>query len=144
MRVIPGQCHCGNLQYRFDWPGEDPRIPVRACGCTYCRKHGAVWTSHPAGQLVLEVTDADQVHHYRFGHHTAVFHICATCGILVAASCDMDQATYSVVNVNTFENVEPSEFDRQSTDFEAENETDRMDRRRRNWTPTTIKPWARP
>ena len=144
MRVISGQCHCGNINYQFDWPGEGPQIPVRACGCTYCQKHGAVWTSHLNGKLELCITEPQKVHHYQFGHHTATFHICAGCGIVVVASCEMDQAIYAVVNVNTFENVEPIEFDRGNIDFEGENKTERLARRRRNWTPTTITSRAAP
>ena len=138
MRLISGRCHCGNINYQFDWPGDEPQIPVRACGCTYCQKHGAIWTSHPDGKLELNITEPQNVQRYQFGHHTATFHICGACGIVVIASCEMDQATYSVVNVNTFENVDPLEFERGDTNFEGENKTERLARRRRNWTPTTI------
>ena len=138
MRVISGQCHCGNINYEFDWPGEEPLIPVRACQCTYCQKHGAVWTSHPHGRLELRVGDPTNVHHYQFGHHTATFHICAVCGIVVVASSEMDDAIYAVVNVNTFENVESDAFDSEVTDFEGEGESERLARRRQRWTPTQI------
>ena len=47
-RRINGSCHCGNVSYVLEWPGEAPAIPVRGCGCTFCSRHGARWTSHPA------------------------------------------------------------------------------------------------
>ena len=135
MRLIDGQCHCGNISYRFEWPGEGPRIPVRACRCEFCTKHGGVWTSHSNGRLEVKFGDPSNITPYRFGHKTAVFHICATCGIVPLATCDIDGAHYAVVNVNTFENVEPEEFDREETDFESEPEDERLARRQRNWTP---------
>ena len=135
MRLIDGQCHCGNISYRFEWPGEGPQIPVRACSCQFCSKHGGVWTSHPNGRLEVKTSDPSNVTRYRFGQKTAVFHICATCGIVPLATCDIDGACYAVVNVNTFENVEPEAFDRTETDFEGEPEGERLARRRRNWTP---------
>lgn len=139
MREISGQCHCGNINYQFTWPGSGQRIPVRACECTYCQKRGAVWISNPDGTLDVKVTEPQSMHHYQFGHQTATFHICGRCGIVVMASCDIDDATYAVVNVNTFENIEPEAFDRADTDFEGENNTERLTRRKRNWTPTTIR-----
>ena len=54
MRRINGKCHCGNISYEFLWPEPGSRIPVRACSCTFCTKHGGVYTSHPE-----EVTKAD-------------------------------------------------------------------------------------
>ena len=36
-----GGCHCGNLSVKFETAEDAARLPIRECGCTFCRKHGA-------------------------------------------------------------------------------------------------------
>ena len=74
-RRFHGGCHCGNIRFWFDWPAQAENIPVRACGCSFCTKHGAVWTSHPEGQFQLQITDAFQAKRYQFGQKTADMHL---------------------------------------------------------------------
>ena len=31
------------------WDPDPKEIPARACDCTFCQKHGGVWTSNPRG-----------------------------------------------------------------------------------------------
>ena len=134
-RRIEGSCHCGNIRFSFDWPGDGPTIPVRACGCGMCRKHGGVWTSHPQGRFSLTIADESRVNRYRFGTKTADFHICTTCGAAPIVTCEIDGARYAVVNVNTFDNVDRKELVVAPADFEGETTENRLARRRRNWTP---------
>lgn len=138
MRHISGQCHCGNISYHLDWPGDGARIPVRACGCDYCMKHGAVWTSRPDARLTIALARPAAVNRYQFGTRTADFHVCATCGILTLALCTIDGGLYAVVNANTFENIEPHEFEQSHTDFGGEDVDTRLARRRRNWMPARL------
>jgi hypothetical protein len=133
--LIEGKCHCGNLSFKLDWPGEAREIPARACGCTFCVKHGGVWTSNPQGRLSAQVRDASRVNEYRFGTRTATFHVCAECGSVPFVTSDIDGHRYAVVNVNTFENVEPSALKRGAADFEGEDMGARLGRRKRNWIP---------
>jgi hypothetical protein len=132
---IEGACHCGNLRIALDWPASAPRIPARACGCTFCRKHGATWTSHPEAVLVVHVTDPARVERYTFGTRTAEFHVCRTCGVPVLATCRIDDHDYAVVNINTFEGVDAALFDRGTSDFDGEALDDRLARRRSRWIP---------
>lgn len=140
MRVITGKCHCANITYELTWPVATKIIPARVCGCSYCQKHGAAWTSHPDGKLELGFQDPRAIQNYRFGHHTADFNICSRCGIVTLASCTIDDRLYAVVNVNTFENVEPDQLQNDATDFENENQPGRLARRQRHWTPTFFAP----
>jgi hypothetical protein len=119
----------------FDRPDTGPTIPVRACGCGFCRKHGGVWTSHPGGCFRLLVADASQVKLYRFGTKTADFHICTTCGVVPIVTCMIEGARYAVVNVNAFEDVDQSQLVATPADFEGEATDNRLARRLRNWTP---------
>lgn len=134
-RRIRGSCHCGNIRIAFDWPETGPTIPVRACGCALCRKHGAVWTSHPDGRFQLRVADDTRVTRYRFGTKTADFHLCATCGVVPVATCVIEGARYAVVNVNSFDDVDRAQFVAAPRDFDGETTDARLARRRRSWTP---------
>ena len=46
---------------------------------------------------------------------------------------EIDGCLYAVVNVNTFEGVEPSLYRQAPATFEGENEETRLARRKRNW-----------
>jgi hypothetical protein len=134
-RRIEGSCHCGNIRFTFDWPGPGPTIPVRACDCTLCTKHGGVWTSHPKGSFRLQIADDARVSCYRFGTKTADFNLCLVCGVIPIVTCVIDGTRYAVVNVNTFDNVDRAELIVSRTDFESETAEDRLARRTRKWTP---------
>jgi len=128
-----GKCHCGNIRLDLEWDGDPPRIPARACGCSFCVKHGGVWTSDPKARLAIGIRERSLVSKYAFGTRTATFHICAHCGVVPFVSCEMDGRVYAVVNVNTLENVEPAWVDRASASFEREDLASRLARRKRNW-----------
>jgi hypothetical protein len=130
---IFGRCHCGNISYTLDWQPEPTTIPARACTCTFCTRHGGVWTSCPSGSLHIAVNDPAQVSRYAFGTETAEFHICARCGVVPLVTSRIDGHTYAVVNVNTFENVSPSLLQRSSAALDDESTGDRLARRKRNW-----------
>lgn len=134
-RRIHRSCHCGNIRITLDWPGSPETIPVRACGCSMCRKHRGVWTSNPDGRFGYEVEDENKVSRYQFGTKTADFHTCTNCGVVPIVTCEMDGTQYAVVNVNTFDDVDPSEMAEATADFEGEDTDTRLARRRRNWTP---------
>src|ERR1051326_2532045 len=105
---IHGSCHCGNISFELTWNPSPKEIPARACGCSFCTKHGGVWTSNPNGELDLTVKDVSQVSKYRFGTETAEFQICSNCGIVPVVLSEIDGRLYAVVSVNAFENVERS------------------------------------
>lgn len=130
---LTGQCHCGNIAFELDWPEASPRIPARACGCSFCVKHGGVWTSHPEAALAVHVHDPAQVSTYEFATRTATFHICARCGVVPMATSTIDGHMYAVVSVNTLDNVDPARFDRAGANFEGEAVNSRLARRERNW-----------
>ena len=131
--LIQGRCHCGNIAFDLDWAGDSPPIPARACGCTFCTKHGGVWTSNPRATLAVVVRDPARVSRYAFGTRTATFHVCATCGSVPMVTSEIDGRLYAVVNVNVFENVDPAQLQRASADFEGEGVDARLTRRQRNW-----------
>ncbi len=131
--LIHGGCHCGNIRFALEWLPEPRQIPARACGCSFCRKHGGVWTSCPGGRLTVKIADAALVQRYTFGTCTADFHICRTCGAVPLVSSRIEGELYAVVSVNAFEGVDPALLRPGAADFEAESEATRFARRKRNW-----------
>jgi len=130
---IRGQCHCGNIAFELDWPDDSPEIPARACGCSFCVKHGGVWTSNPKARLAVTIGDRALVSPYAFGTRTATFHVCSRCGAVPIVTSEIDGRIYAVVNVNVLENVDPASLRRASMDFEGEDLESRLGRRKRNW-----------
>ena len=132
---IEGACHCRNISYVLTWPGPETEIRVRECGCTFCRKHRGVWTSHRDSELAAVLDDESSVSKYRFGTATADFYVCSRCGAVPFVISEIENCLYAVVNVNTFEGVDSSSLIRSSTDFDGEGADDRLERRKRNWIP---------
>jgi hypothetical protein len=130
---ITGKCHCGNIAFELDWRGDAREIPARACGCSFCAKHGGVWTSNPASTLKVRVREPGKVSRYAFGTETATFHVCAACGTVPLVTSEIDGRLYAVVNVNVFENVDPALLRRVAASFEGEDVASRLARRQRNW-----------
>ena len=131
--LIDGRCHCGNISFTLDWQPDPTEIPVRACTCSFCVKHGGVWTSNPRAALKVAVKDRSRVSKYEFGTRTAQFHVCVRCGIVPVVTCRIDGRLYAVVSVNAFEGVDPSMLRRASATFDGEGTDDRLARRKRSW-----------
>ncbi len=134
-RLIQGSCHCGNIRFIFRLPAAAGPVPVRSCGCSFCRKHGGLYTSHPQGSLTVEIGDTDKVQRYRFGHRTADFHVCRTCGVVPLVTSRIDGNDYAVVSARSFDGLGPEDLAEQPTDFEGEEIDGRLARRARNWIP---------
>jgi hypothetical protein len=131
--VDPGNCHCRNISFTLTWDPDPAEIPVRACTCSFCTKHGNVWTSNPKGALRIAIAQREQVGRYTFETRTAEFLVCSRCGIVPVAASRIDGNVYAVVNANTFAGIDPSLLRRSSVSFDGEAETSRLDRRKRNW-----------
>lgn len=131
--LIHGKCHCGNIAFEIEWEGDPPDIMARTCDCSFCVKHGGVWTSNPRSRLAVTIRDAGFVSKYTFGSHTATFHVCSRCGTVPLVTSEIEHHLYAVVNVNALEDVDPSWFHRAAVTFDGENVESRLERRKRNW-----------
>jgi hypothetical protein len=127
-----GGCHCGALQVRFETARGFDELGLRECQCSFCRKHGAVNSSDPAGRVHI-VAERAALIRYRFGLRTADFCLCARCGVYVG--CVLDDA-FASVNVRVLDGapVAPA----QPFDFGGESAEERIARRRIRWTPCTL------
>jgi hypothetical protein len=131
--LIHGKCHCGNISFSLTWEPDPTEIPARACTCSFCVKHGGVWTSSPRGALKVVITDASLVSRYAFGTRTADFHVCTRCGIVPVVTSRIDDHLYAVVSVNAFESVDPALLRRSPANLDGEGTDSRLARRKRNW-----------
>ncbi len=133
--LIHGSCHCGNIKFRLEWQPDPSEIPARACSCSFCVKHGGVWTSCPTGELKVQVRDSRQLGKYTFGTRTAEFLICTICGVVPVVTSEINSRTYAVVSVNAMNDVNPALFRRAPICFDEESQSTRLARRARGWIP---------
>ncbi len=133
--MISGGCHCGNVTFRLAASRPPEALPVRACGCRFCRRHGARSTSDPDGRITFAVADPAGLSRYRFGLKTADFLVCRACGVYVGALMPDGERAFAIVNVNACE--QPQRFLQKSVamDYGAEDAAGRQARRRAKWTP---------
>jgi hypothetical protein len=131
--LISGRCHCGNVAFELDWPRAPDVIHARTCTCSFCRSHGATWTSHPKAKLAVAVRDSSRVNVYRFGSGTADFHVCMDCGGVPFVSCLLDGIRHAVVNVNVFDDAARALVQTAPESFESEELEGRLERRKRTW-----------
>jgi hypothetical protein len=131
--MIRGSCHCGNVTFELGWEPDPVEIPARACGCTFCIKHGGVWTSNRRSSLRVDVRDPAQISTYNFGTRTADFHVCRTCGVVPVVTSRIEGRLYAVVNVNAFNDVDRARVKITPASFEGEQADARLERRKRGW-----------
>jgi hypothetical protein len=131
--LLRGRCHCGNVALTLTWEPDPAQIPARACACSFCARHGNVWSSGPGTALEVEVDDPALVSKYAFGTRTAEFHVCGRCGVVPVATSRIEGVVYAVVNVNALEGVDPALLRRVSVDVEGEETDARLARRQKNW-----------
>ncbi len=134
--LITGSCHCGNIAFRLNWTPQPAKIPARACSCSFCQKHGGVWTSCPTGALDISVREPAQVSRYAFGTKSAEFLVCSRCGVVPVVTSLINNHLYAVVSVNAFDNVDALMIQSTPATFDGEAEEDRLARRARNWIST--------
>ena len=131
---LEGTCHCGNIAIVLETQ-QDPRdLPLRACDCGFCRRHGARTTADPGGQARIGVQDRSLLSRYAFGLRTAEMIVCARCGVYAGAVVREGNRGWAVLNANLFLDAA---FDRpaQKVSYEGETAEERIARRKRTWTP---------
>jgi hypothetical protein len=128
--MLRGACHCGNISFTLEH--EPAEIVARACGCTFCTKHGGVWTAWPNGELRVTVEDPAAVSRYAFATRTATFHVCARCGVVPVVTSLIGDRVYAVVSVLALD-VDQTLVRRVPASFDGESLDERLARRARGW-----------
>ena len=95
---LEGGCHCGQLRVAFTTAKAPTELPLRACQCTFCRRHGGLTTSDPEGEVLLTVAEVPAGGWYRFGMGLTDFWVCPRCGVYVGAYVEVDGQGRAVVN----------------------------------------------
>ncbi len=85
MLTLPGSCHCGQVRVAFETEVAPEALPVRACTCTFCRRHAPLYTCDAKGRVVFEIGEPQIASRYRFGLESADFLVCGRCGVFVGA-----------------------------------------------------------
>ncbi len=134
---LTGACHCGAIEVVYRTRLPVGKLHVGRCGCSFCRIHGARTSSDSGGSLEISERSPGATR-YRFGLRTADFLLCRGCGAYIAAAIDVDDGAFATLNVNLL--AERAAFDPAPpvVDYDGETEADRLARRRRQWTPTSI------
>lgn len=132
--TVAGACHCKNLSFELLTRTPLKDIRARACDCSFCRIHAAMNWSDPQGSVTIRIADEQYLQKYRFALRTADFYICRVCGSYLGAVLSDDEGTWSTVNLR----LSRLTVDEEPASYGTEDTIDRVTRRKRIWTPTTI------
>ena len=140
MHELKGGCHCGNLMVVYRTRVAPADAMVRACQCSFCRKHATRAVSDPEGSLSITVRDEDRLSRYQFALNAADFLICRTCGVYVAAFMpDGADGGYATLMVNVLDDHARYVGAPTPVEYGQEDERGRRQRRREKWTPATLR-----
>lgn len=128
-----GSCHCGSVTANYE---TNARVILRQDGCGFCSSRGVKSASDPNGCLTL-VSQLKLVR-YRFGHKTADFLVCPTCGTYVAALMEAARGPVGVLNVVGLAIAELKDEPATLAGLEGESVGDRIQRRLSRWTPMNL------
>jgi hypothetical protein len=137
MMILRGACHCGQVEVAFETASPVADLPLCACGCSFCRRHGTKAVADPNGRLTISAPP-NGLNRYRFGLRTADYLICRTCGAYIAAVISGHGEERATLNVTA--TAIPGLADRHAepVDYDRESAEDRRARRLTTWTPSRI------
>lgn len=135
--IFSGGCHCGCIEIEFATEIDPSRLEVRACQCSFCRKHDSRAVGDPNGRIAIRVNDPATLSSYEFGLRTATYLVCGRCGVYVAA-VTKEEPLRAIAIVNALRDHERFSQPARAVDYGNENREERLSRRRHNWTPATV------
>jgi hypothetical protein len=136
--TYPGRCHCGAIGVELSLPRPIGDTPLRRCGCSFCRKHGARTVADPAGLVIIEARDPLAVRRYRFGLRTADYLVCGFCGVYVGAVIEAADGLRATLNVNLLDIGPSLPAEPPLVSYDGEGVSERVERRSRSWTPARL------
>jgi len=139
MTTLRGGCHCGNINVELETALDPHALPLRACQCSFCRKHGARTTSDPAGRLRVSARDPELLLRYRFALGITDFLVCKSCGTYVTATMDAAARRLGTLNVNVLDEREPFLRSAEPVSYFRENVEQRAARRLMAWMPVELR-----
>lgn len=136
--IYSGGCHCGNIRIELATELDPGAIEVRACQCSFCRKHNSHAIADPAGELLLRVARDDLLQRYRFGLATAEYLICRNCGVYVAAITIGEPEPRAIAIVSALDERRLFFREPLAVNYDAEGREGRIERRRQRWMPVRL------
>ena len=131
--IYRGSCHCGVVSVEYE---TDATVSLRQDGCSFCSSRGVKSASDPNGRLTL--SSQRRLIRYRFGHKSADFLICPTCGTYIAAQMQGPHGPVGVLNVVGVSIAELEDKAATLASLEGETVDERIERRLSRWTPMTL------
>lgn len=136
MTRYDGACHCGRVTVEFETAVPPADAEVRACQCSFCRMHGSLAVSDPAGSLRFREREPGAIRNYALGLRTADYVLCGTCGVYMGAVMrGSENQGFGIVNTRVL--ARQSDFIRspKAAVYDDEDVAQRTARRRERWTP---------
>jgi hypothetical protein len=133
--LLHGGCHCGRVEVSFETALVPAMMEIRACQCSFCRRHGAKTVTDPNGNLTI-AAPASGLSRYRFGLRTADYILCANCGVYIAAVINDGPEKRATLNAAGLMIEGLCDRPAKPVDLDHEDAAGRRERRHRNWTPT--------
>jgi hypothetical protein len=137
VRLFGGSCHCGAIRGALQASKPADELQMRSCQCGFCKRHGAMTVSDPAGRAVFEI-DRSALTKYQFGTRTGTSLICSKCGMYAGVILEDGGRIWSVLNVR---GLAIPEFEGRAAEpvvYDSETPAQRVARRKVKWTPTEI------
>jgi hypothetical protein len=131
--IYRGSCHCGAISAEYE---TEELVVLRQDGCGFCSSRGVKSASDPNGRLAL--VSQLRLIRYRFGHKTADFLVCPTCGTYVATQMEGPRGPVGVLNVVGLAISELKDESATLASLEGESVGERIQRRLSRWTPMTL------
>jgi len=131
--IYRGSCHCGAVSAEYETHAP---VRLRQDGCGFCSSRGVKSASDPNGRLV--VVSKRRLVRYRFGHKTADFLICPSCGTYVVTQMVGPRGPVGVINVVGLAIAELKDEPATPASLEGESLDERIQRRLSRWTPMTL------
>jgi hypothetical protein len=136
--VFQGACHCGAIRGTLAASRPAGELQVRACQCSFCRRHGAMTVSDPAGTATFEV-ERMALAPYRFATRSATILVCGRCGVYAGVLLEQGGKAWSVLNARGLAIPEFSSRTPEPVVYDGETADQRIARRQARWTPTEIR-----
>jgi hypothetical protein len=128
---MSGSCQCGVVKVDVTTAGP---VALRACACSFCRKHGARTFADRHGHATVAAADLVS---YVFGLRTAAFLHCPTCHAYIGAAIPAEGGSARMtISANLFPVLDGCAA--AVVDYSGESATERVARRLDAWTPSTF------
>ena len=135
LKTYEGACHCGAIGWHLHTSIAPADWVLRACQCSFCRAHDTRCVSDSNGRVDFRHSQRERVNLYRFGLRTADFVVCRHCGVYLGAVLNHAKGRFTTVNVNVLCDPIGALPEPQLMQYDTEDESARIDRRTRVWTP---------